>query len=43
MGYDLVLDGRAGDPPARCGLSDAEVAEFLTNHGAEIFAAEGLS
>jgi precorrin-3B synthase len=42
-GYDLVLDGRAGDPPTRCGLSDAEVMQFLANQGPEMFAAERLS
>ena len=42
-GYDLVLGGRAGDPPTRCGLSDAEVMQFLANQGAEMFAAERLS
>jgi len=42
-GYDLVLGDRAGDPPTRCGLSDAEVMQFLANQGAEMFAAERLS
>jgi precorrin-3B synthase len=42
-GYDLVLGGRAGDPPTRGGLSDAEVMQFLANRGAEMFAAERLS
>ena len=42
-GYDLVLDGEAGDPPARCGLSDAEIIAFLTNQGAKMLAAGGLS
>jgi precorrin-3B synthase len=42
-GYDLILGGRAGDPPARRGLSDPEVAEFLANEGAGMFAAERLS
>jgi precorrin-3B synthase len=42
-GYDLILGGRAGDPPARRGLSDPEVAEFLANEGARMFAAERLS
>jgi precorrin-3B synthase len=42
-GYDAILDGRAGDPPTRCGLSDAEVMQFLANQGAEMFAAERRS
>jgi precorrin-3B synthase len=42
-GYDLILGGRAGDPPARRGLSDPEVPEFLANEGAGLFAAERLS
>jgi len=37
-GYDLILAGRAGDPPARRGLSSAEVAELLANEGASMFA-----
>jgi precorrin-3B synthase len=42
-GYDLVLGGRAGDPPARRGLSDAEVMQLLANEGAGMFAPERLS
>lgn len=42
-GYDLILDCRAGDPPARRGLSDAEVIEFLANQGATMFAGAGQS
>ena len=42
-GYDLVLGGRAGDPPARRGLSGAEVMQFLANEGAEMFAGAGQS
>ena len=38
-GYDLILGGRAGDPPARRGLSGAEVAQLLANEGARMFAA----
>jgi precorrin-3B synthase len=40
MGYDLVLGGRAGDPPARRGLSGAEVMQSLANDDAGMFAAE---
>ncbi len=39
-GYDLVLGGRAGDPPARRGLSEVEVMQFLANQEAEVLAAE---
>jgi precorrin-3B synthase len=39
-GYDLILAGKAADPPARCGLSSAQVAELLAGEGAMIFAAE---
>jgi precorrin-3B synthase len=42
-GYDLVLGGRAGDPPARRGLSGAEVMQLLANEGVGIFAPERLS
>jgi precorrin-3B synthase len=41
-GYDLILGGRAGDPPARRGLSGAEVMQLLANEGAGMFAAERL-
>jgi len=37
-GYDLILAGRAGDPPARRGLSSAAIAELLVNEGASMFA-----
>jgi precorrin-3B synthase len=37
-GYDLILDGRAGDPPARRGLSSAEVAHLLAGDDASPFA-----
>ena len=40
-GYDLILGGRAGDPPARRGLSSAEVAQFLASEGASLFAGAG--
>ena len=40
-GYDLIIAGRAGDPPARRGLSGAEVAELLANEGALMFGAGG--
>jgi precorrin-3B synthase len=39
-GYDLILAGKAGDSPARRGLSRAEVAELLAAEGARMFAAE---
>jgi precorrin-3B synthase len=39
-GYDLILAGRAGDPPSRRGLSSAEVAQLLASEGAEVFRAE---
>ena len=39
-GYDLILGGRAGDPPLRRGLSSAEVAQFLASEGAEVLGAE---
>jgi len=42
-GYDLILGGRAGDPPVRRSLSGAEVEGFLANEGAGMFAAEKLS
>jgi precorrin-3B synthase len=42
-GYDLILGGRAGDPPVRRGLPDAEVEQLLANEGAEMFATERLS
>jgi hypothetical protein len=37
-GYDLVLDGRAGDPPSRRGLSSGEAARLLANEGASLIA-----
>jgi precorrin-3B synthase len=42
-GYDLILDGRAGDPPTRRGLSGAEVAALLGGEGANMFAGAGQS
>ena len=42
-GYDLILAGRAGDPPARRGLSDADVGRLLAAEGAGMFAAEPRS
>ncbi len=42
-GYDLILDGRAGDPPMRRGLSSAEAARLLGGDGANMFAGEGQS
>jgi precorrin-3B synthase len=42
-GYDLVLGGRAGDPPARRGLSGAEVAQLLAGEGVNMFAGTGQS
>jgi precorrin-3B synthase len=42
-GYDLILGGRAGDPPIRCSLSGAEVEQLLADEGARMFAAERLS
>ncbi len=40
-GYDLVLEGRAGDPPARRGLSSETVGDFVLNEGARLFAVPG--
>ena len=37
-GYDLSLGARAGDPPVRRSLSDAEIARLLANGGASPFA-----
>jgi precorrin-3B synthase len=42
-GYDLVLGGRAGDPPTRRGLSSSEVMQLLANEGADMFGAAGQS
>ena len=43
MGYDLILKGKAGDPPARRGLSSERIEELLVDEGARIFAGEGPS
>ena len=42
-GYDLIVGGRAGDPPTRHGLSGAEVMQFFADEGAGMFAPERLS
>jgi precorrin-3B synthase len=42
-GYDLILGGRAGDPPVRRSLSGAEIEPLLANEGARMFLAERLS
>jgi precorrin-3B synthase len=39
-GYDLILAGRAGETPARRGLSSTEVAQLLASEGARMFEAE---
>ena len=39
-GYDLVVDGRAGDRPIGIGLSADAVAAWLGNEGAKIFRRE---
>jgi precorrin-3B synthase len=43
MGYDLVLNGKAGDPPARRGLSSARIEELLSRERDMVFARERLS
>jgi precorrin-3B synthase len=40
-GYDLILDGTAGDPPARRDLSSSEVAHLLASEGASLFGGAG--
>jgi precorrin-3B synthase len=40
-GYDLVLDGRAGDPPTWRGLTRAEIARLLSSEDARLFAGAG--
>jgi precorrin-3B synthase len=40
-GYDLILGGRAADPPARRGLSSVEVAHLLASDDASLFAGAG--
>jgi precorrin-3B synthase len=42
-GYDLILAGKAGDPPERRGLSNAWVEEFFGAEGARIFAGKDSS
>ena len=37
-GYDLILDGRGGDPPTRRDLSSAAVAQLFGGEGANMFA-----
>ena len=37
-GYDLVTNGKAGDAPARRGLSSAEAAALLASNGDQLFA-----
>ena len=39
-GYDLVVDGRAADRPARRGLSSAAIEAFLAGEGAKLFEGE---
>jgi precorrin-3B synthase len=39
-GYDLILAGRAGDPPVRRGVSSAGVARVIEGEGANMFASE---
>ena len=38
-GYDLILNGKAGDPPARRGLASERIEELLVDEGG-IFAGE---
>ncbi len=40
-GYDLIVGGRAGDPPVRRGLSRAEVAQFIAVEGGGMFPGAG--
>jgi len=42
-GYDLVLAGKAGDPPARRGLSAATIEALLVAEAATLVSAERLS
>jgi precorrin-3B synthase len=37
-GYNLILSGRASDPPARRGLTRTEAARLLASEGANLFA-----
>jgi hypothetical protein len=38
VGYDLILAGKAGDPPALRGLSNAGIEALLASDGARMFA-----
>jgi precorrin-3B synthase len=38
VGYDLILAGKAGDPPALRGLSNASIEALLASDGARMFA-----
>jgi precorrin-3B synthase len=40
-GYDLILAGRAADPPTRRDLTRAEVEQLLAREGASLFASAG--
>jgi precorrin-3B synthase len=42
-GYDLILDGRAGDPPMHGGLSSAEVERLVGGESANMFVGAGRS
>ena len=39
-GYDLILAGKAGDPPALRGLSNARIEALLASDGVRMFAGE---
>ena len=39
-GYDLVVHGRAADPPARRGVQSAAIETFLAGEGAKLFEGE---
>ncbi len=43
LGYDLILAGKAGDPPARRNLSSARIEELLVAEGPTLFAGETVS
>jgi precorrin-3B synthase len=43
LGYDLVLAGRASDPPLQRGLSNAKIEELLVTDGITLFAGERWS
>ena len=40
LGYDLILAGKAGDPPAQRSLSNATIEELLAAEGVSLFAGE---